>query len=678
MLRLKFRSKAALPALLAFIALQPLVSHAQAGFIPPTPEELSMKESAEVPGADAILLNRDELDDDDNHVRNIYTRIKVLSEKGVSRYGDVEIQYFKGSDLNGMYIGEVYARTIEPDGTIVPFTGKPQDKLLEKDKETAHMSKVFSFPAVKVGSILEYRYTLRFDDHHFYQPDWYIQNDLFLRKGHFVWKPTDRELHGTTRGGRETFSERLTWAQSLPPGVEVKRVRLPTQRLTLEVNVANVLPFLEEDHMPPIQSTRYHVLFYYTPYADAKEFWTTEFKYWNSDTKKFQNVTNVVRDQAQQATAGATTDEQEARKLYAFIMTLENTDYTRTRTSQEEKAEIKSAEDVLKRKHGSSDQLAMTYVALAHAAGLQASSMIVADRRNLILDVNWFEFNQLTDQIAIVKFGGEDHYLDPGSRYTPFGHLEWNHTIAGGVRQDGPADVATMFVRTPPETYQYSHTARVGDVKIEPDGHMAGTVTLTYEGSPAVQWRHVALRNDEAELRDRLKKQLQGWMPGGTEVEIKTLTGLFDGEVPLKVTASVDGHIGNSIGSRVMLPSALFEANSRPAFPHEKRDQGVYFPYSEFMQDAVRYTLPAGYSVESAPASESAHFQKLAVYSLKSTQAANTITLRRDMVLGDLYYPLKDYPELRTFYNDLEHKDHGSVVLKRSSDTASMQAPAGK
>jgi hypothetical protein len=667
-----FRLKAALPSLLGFVLLHPLQSNAQ-NWIAPTPEELKMTSIPEVPGADAVILNRDELDDDDNHVRNIYYRIKVLSEKGVTQYGNVELNYFKGNELNGTYIGEVYARTIEPDGTIVPFTGKPQDKLLEKDKESAAMAKVFSFPAVKVGSILEYRYTLRFDDHHFYQPDWYIQNELFLRKGHFLWKPTDKELMGTTRGGRQTISERLTWAKSLPPGVEVKMTHTPLQRLLLEVNVADVLPFSEEDHMPPIRSAKYHVFFYYTPYVDGKDFWVSEFKYWNSDTKKFQNVSSPVREQAQQVIVGATSDEEKARKLYAFVMTLENTDYTRKRTTQEEKAEIKSAEDVLKRKHGSSDQIAMTYVALAHAAGLEASSMIVADRRVLMLDVSWLDFGQLSDQIAVVKYGGAEHFLDPGSRFTPFGHLEWNHSIANGLRQDGSLDVMTMFKQSPAETYQYSHTSRVGDVKIEPDGHMTGTVTLTFEGSPALQWRHLALTNDEAEVRDRLKKQLRDWMPGGTEVEIKTLTGIDNGEVPLKVTATIDGHIGSSVGSRVMLPSALFEANSVPAFPHEKRDQAVYFPYSEFRQDAVRYTLPPGYSVESAPTAETAKFQTLAAYSLKSTQTANTITLRRDMVLGDLYYPLKDYPELRAFYNNFEHRDHGSVVLKRSTETASAQ-----
>jgi transglutaminase-like putative cysteine protease len=670
-----FRTKAVLTSLLTFVLLIPVLSHAQ-GWTAPTPEELKMTSISEVPGADAVILNRDELDDDDNHVRNIYTRIKILTESGL-KYGDVELRFDKRSDARGTSIGEIYARTVEPDGSIVPFTGKPYDKLLEKDKENAYTARVFSFPAVKVGSILEYRYTIRWDDNLFIPPDWTVQGDLFVRRTHYLWKPTDKELRGTTRGGRENISQRIAWARSLPAGKEVNMVRLPTGRLKLELEVADVMPFYEEDHMPPVRSSRYHVFFYYTPYVDAKEYWTSEFKYWNSDTRKFENVSNVVREQAQQLTAGATSDEDKARKLYAFVMTIENTDYTRKRTTQEEKAEIKSAEDVLKRKHGSSDQITMTYIALAHAAGLEASAMAVTDRDYLIFDANWLDFNQLSDEIAVVKYGGEDHYLDPGSRYAPFGHLEWGHTMSSGVRQDSPADVATMFKQTPPESYKYSHTSRVGDLKIEPDGHMTGIVTLTFDGNPALQWRHTALRNDEGEVRDRIKKRLESWMPGGTQVEIKSLAGVDNGEVPLKITASVDGHIGNSVGSRVMLPGALFESNSKPAFPHEKRDRAVYFPYSEFVQDAVRYTLPAGYTIESVP-QETARFQNLAAYSLKSTVVGNTVTLRRDFILADLYYPLADYPAFRAFYGDFEHKDHNSVVLKRTNETASIDTPPAK
>lgn len=676
MISLPCRSRFSLLLPLAAGLLTSARLHAQAWTVP-TPEELHMTSIPEVPGAEAVILNRDELDDDDNHMRSIYYRIKILSEGGL-RLADVELEYDKRHDLSGNSIGEINGRTLQPDGTIVPFIGKPHDKLLRKDKDNAFSARVFSMPAVQVGSIIEYRYSIRWDDHVFFRPYWILQTDLYLRKGHFRWKPTAHDLTSTTRGGRENIANRITWAESLPKGTEVKMTRTATQRLNIEMNIADVAPFGNEEFMPPIQSSRYHVFFYYTPYLSALEYWKTEAKYWSTDTGKFTKNTPSVQAAAQTASAGASTDEEKARKLYAYVMTLDNTSYTRKRGNQEEKAEIKSAEDVLKRKRGNEDEIAMTYVALARAAGLQAAVMAVADRSKLIFDTNWMDFGaQLTDDIAVVKYGGADHYLDPGARYATFGHLAWDHSTCGGVRQDS-LDPATMFQMTPTEAYKFSHTARVADLKLEANGHMNGSVTFTYEGSPALRWRQVALRNDEGELRQQVKKELEGLMPGGTDVEVKAVDGLDNGEVPLKVTAAVSGNIGNAMGSRVVLPAALFEANSRPTFPHEKREQAVYFPYSELKQDAVRYVLPPGFVIESAPATATTKFQSVAAYTLRTVQATNTITVRRDLVLGEIYFPIKDYPALRTFYNDLERKDHDSVVLKRTEQAAGNLPPVGQ
>ncbi|MGI4853021.1 MAG: DUF3857 domain-containing protein [Janthinobacterium lividum] len=643
----------------------------------PTPEELHMTALADVPGAEAVMLNREETDDDDNHSRMYYYRIKVLSEGGI-KLGDVELQYDKRSDSMGTSVQDITGRTIQPDGTVVPFTGKPHDKLLYKDKENAFSARVFSMPAVQVGSIIEYRYYVRWDDHAYSAPDWIVQSDLFLRSGRFHWKPTDKELSSRTRGGRENISNRITWAQSLPKGTDVKMIRQANQRLDITLNVANVMPFGNEEFMPPIRSSRYHVFFYYTPYRSSQEYWDTEVKYWNTDTGKFTKVSAAVQAEAQTATARAATDEDKARTLYADVMTFENTDYTRKRTGQEEKAEVRSAEDVVKRKRGSSDQIAMTYVALARAAGLQASVMTVVDRSNRIFDPNWMDFNaQLTDNIVVIRYGNAEHFLDPGSRYAAFGHLQWQHSISGGVRQDNP-DPAKLFQLTSADGYKFSRTSRVADLQVQRDGHMSGTVTFTYDGNPALQWRHVALRNDEAELRDQLKKQIERVMPGGTEVEVETIGGLTNGEVPLTVKATVSGTIGNAVGSRVMLPVCLFEANRTPTFPHAKRDQGIYFPYSEMKQDAVRYSLPPGFTVEAPPAKVTTQYKNLAAYSQTASQAGSSITIRRDLILGDMYFPLEDYAAVRSFYNDFEQKDHGAIVIKRTADASSPASTAGQ
>ena len=179
----------------------------------PTPEELQMTAEPAEPGASAIYLLRDERADDKIHIHTIYIRLKVLSEKGKD-YADQEIDYEGGQ----FRITGVEGRTIHSDGTVIPFTGKPYQKLIDKNGKEKYKATVFSMPDVQVGSILEYRYVLAYDSNLVVSPRWFLQGALYTRKAHFYFLPSTHELedgHGGTMRGHVAYSAYL------PPGAKV-------------------------------------------------------------------------------------------------------------------------------------------------------------------------------------------------------------------------------------------------------------------------------------------------------------------------------------------------------------------------------------------------------------------------------------------------------------------------
>jgi hypothetical protein len=143
----------------------------------PTPEELSMTSQPEVPGAPAVYLFREETTEDNLHMFSTYVRLKVLTERG-KEYANVELAFEHGSLGDSTMIDDIQGRTIHSDGTVIPFTGKPYEKLVEKTQGVRFMAKVFTLPDVEVGSIIEYRYKLRLNDNWFRSPQWYIQSSL--------------------------------------------------------------------------------------------------------------------------------------------------------------------------------------------------------------------------------------------------------------------------------------------------------------------------------------------------------------------------------------------------------------------------------------------------------------------------------------------------------------------
>ena len=629
----------------------------------------------QVPGAAAVYLYREETTEDRSHKFSIYVRLKVLTDTGKD-FGNVELRYARFHDdtgFSGYSIEDIQGRTIHPDGTVIPFTGKPFEKLIEKTHGAKVMAKVFTMPDVTTGSILEYRYKLHYDDEFFDSPSWFLQSELFTRKAHYTWMPIDLKSIMLVNS-RDEAADKIAWSSVLPHGSQIVQTRT-IQGEKLELNVQDVPPAPNEDFMPPIRSLTYRVLFYYTAYRSPDEFWKNEGKFWTKKQDKFIGPGPLVETAVKDIVAPSDTSEQKLRKIYAAVMKLENTRYTREHTTTEEKAnglkEIRNADDIWTRKRGSDDQITGLFVAMARAAGFKAYIGAVTNRDHDVFVKNYLNLSQLDDTIAILNIDGKDQFFDPGTRYCPYGHLAWQHTLTGGIRQT--EDGSGLF-NTPSEPYSFSRTLRVANLNINPDGTLSGKLTMTYLGDPAIRWRHHLLEGDSASLERGIRSSVEQLVPPGVEVKVTAIDKTEDYEQPLVATLEVKGTLGSSTGKRLLIPGDIFEANSKPTFPHAKREVSVYFDYPHLIRDAVHINFSPTLSVESVPAADNSTFEKSIAHSLSSESTANSLTIRRDYILGEIFYSPAQYPELRSFYTKIETRDHESVVL---TTAASVAKPVG-
>jgi hypothetical protein len=633
----------------------PVVLSAQ--FQSPSKEELEMTSDPKAPGADAVYLYREEKTDDNLHYHSYYVRLKVLTEKG-KELATVRTPYerrnFKVTDIQG--------RTIHRDGTVIPLTAKPSDLTDVKTKDFQVNTMVFTLPNVEVGSILEYRLQVRYEDNTVSSPTWQIQQAYFVHKAHYQFEPSRNLAYITDSRGN--LANNLMYALILGDGTKMKHD--VSGRFSLDVD--DVPPIPKDDWMPPLNTINWRAEFYYSEYPTGAEFWRNEGKRWTKETDRFADPAKSLKNAVAELVGASDSDEQKARKIYTAVMKLDNTDFTREKSSAERKSEklkaIRNAEDVWLQKSGSSDDLALLYVALARAAGLHVYPVQVVNRDRAIFDPSYLTLSQLDDYIVDVVLNGKDVYLDPGQKMCPFGLLHWKHSFASGLRltDDGP-----VAATTPMGSYTSTAFDRVADLNIDDAGNLKGTARFILTGQEALHWRQLSIRNDETEVKKQFDEAIRAYMPDGVQADFNHFIALSDYESNLVAMVDVSGNLGTATGKRFFLPGLFFEAHARhPFVAQDKRTTLVDVHYPKMESDQVTYHLPTGFAVETAPQAADISWPSHAVFKVKTIVSGNDVTVARTVAFNFAVLPSKDYGDLHDFYQKVSTADQQQLVLTRA------------
>jgi hypothetical protein len=637
---------------------------AMAQFQQPTADELKMTADPKAPGVAAVYFNIEEIADDPLHVQSYYARIKVLTEKGKS-LATVELPYLKGS----FKISDIKGRTIHSDGTIIPLADKPDDLLISKSGDREIGRKVFTLPSVEVGSILEYRYRLTYEDNIYSSPEWEIQQDYPVRKAHYEFTPFKAFLPGTMNQtsmflqdeNGDTLNSLLWWGK-LPDGVKVEQAP-SSGRFSLDLT--DVPPTPDEEWMPPIRSLKYHIDFYYKASNSPAQFWMDAAKRWSKNVDKFAEQSKGIKEAVAGLIAVGDSDLVKAQKLYKAVQALDNTDYSRKKSESELKQlklkDAKHAEDTWKQKSGDSEDIALLYLAMARAAGLHAYAMKVVSRGRALFDPTYLSVRQLDDTVVLLSIDDKGVLVDPGEKMAPFGTLNWRHSNAGGLRQ---GDNGPGYGVTPMQEYDKNATMRTGDITLDAHGGITGNIRVVMSGQAALQWRQTALRNDEAEVKKQFDKELEGIVPDGVTAHVDHFLSLDDPDTNLMAIVNVQGTLGTATSKRLLVPGLFFEARGRTPFVStEKRQVAVDMHYGERETETMTYQLPAGIAVEAAPADASLPWKGHAAYVVKSVHSADKVVVGRTLARAFTEAKPEEYQELRAFYQQVSAADQQQIVL---------------
>jgi len=621
-----------------------------------------MTAEPKAPGAPAIILFR-EVDRDDRGQtahEDVYYRIKILTEEG-RKYADIEIPFFKdeGNVVN------LHARTIKPDGTIVEFNGKAFDKMIVKARGVKYMAKTFTLPDVQPGCILEYYYTNDLSERYIVASHWILSDELFTRSAKFSLKPYNTD--------DSTFPVYLRWTWNLLPTGTTQPKQAPDHAINLEAS--DIPAFQVEDYMPPQNEMKSRVDFIYSdePFEnDPDVYWKKWGKKRNGYLEGFVGKKHEMEQAVSQIISPSDSPEVKLQKIYARVQQIRNTSYEQEKTEQEQKRAkekvLENVDSIWKKQYGNGQQLTWLFLALARAAGFDASGVWVADRENYFFFPQSMDGRRMDGNVVLVKLNGKDMFFDPGAAFVPFGMLPWPETGVRGRKldKDGGSWVDTA-IPLPGD----SIIERKGELKLTDTGDLEGKLTITYTGLESWQRRLEEHLSDDAAKKKYLEDEVKEAIPAACDVELSNQPDWKSSSNPLvaEFKLKIPGWV-SSAGRRALLPVGLFSAPEKHLFDHADRVHPVYFNFPFQRLDDISIDLPLGWQISTLP--DMPPFDAKAItYNLDAKNDKGTLHLKRTLNVDVTYLPKENYGTLRQIFQRVRTGDEQQVILQPGATTAS-------
>jgi hypothetical protein len=539
----------------------------------------------------------------------------------------------------------------------VDFNGQIFDKMIVKGRGVKIQAKTLSLPDVQVGSIIEYKYVTRWDIASLSRTRWEVQSELPTRRAKFILKPYTEQGYS------------VNWINYFIPTDK----RASEQKDgTIQLEMENIPAFEQEDFMPPKGELEMRVQFFYSVgrVEQVDEFWKRiskeSYDYWN----QFIGKRGGIERASAEITAGANTPEEKLRKIYVLVQQIRNLSYERDKSEAEEKREkLKEnnhIEDVWKRGYGWRSEINALFVGLVRAAGMESSFVRISERDTYFFKKNLKLSSQLDGQVALVRVGDKDVFYDPATPFNPFGLLAWEKTAVQGIRLEKQGGT---FISTPQPNGADATEQRTAALRLNEDGKREGKVRYMVNGYPAARRKRAALELDENGRNKDLEDDLKEELPSNAVVKLRNTTGWTSSDEPLVVEYDIEiPGFALTTGRRLLVPTGVFQANTRNPFDHEVRKHPVYFRYPFREIDDVTIELPPGYRIESVPVNKKIP-AAFGSYEILRESKDSKLHIIRKFVMDGYFYNPEYYPTLRQFYVLTRGGDEEQAVLRA--------APAG-
>ncbi|MCK5074786.1 MAG: DUF3857 domain-containing protein [Calditrichia bacterium] len=573
--------------------------------------------------------------------KKIHKRIKVITEDG-KKHATVRIPFYYEDKIRGLE-----AQVFLPNGKKIKMKGKE----VHEEESGKTRTKVFAIPGVEVGSVIEYKYTLK-SDYLTNLEAWDFQDRIYTKLSRLtVYLPSGFSYN--------VFTTNVDGVEPDPVYEKIKDIQTRKWLGKYTWEFVELPAIKDEPYMKNWKDYKTSIHFQLISYKDQYQYYKF-IKEWKDLAEKagegfnkYIKITGDIKKLTKNLIGTEFSGEKEqAEILYKYVRDSIKTD-GRYRI-------LKKVNKILKERNASAGAKNILLISLLRYAGFNANPVLISTRTNGKVYSQSPKLDQFNHIIVKVQVGKFSYCIDASDEYVPFGTLPANDLVNTGFEvKDKIGDFVKLISRKKTNIDRCEIKA-----KLTEDGELICETEITKLGYIGTSEKRRLEKKEASELwEERLKDtyadvvfdsvKVEGLEEDGTKVKTKLYYTIPD--------------YAQVVGDNMYLPIPFLNKSESNIFKREKRSFPVDYDYPFTEIDKVEIELPGNISVIEAPPNVSQRINGASLIS-DINNGENTITVTNKFKIDKMTFSPKEYRVLRALYGKVVETDQGQIVLKIKSE----------
>lgn len=503
-----------------------------------------------------------------------------------------------------------------------------------------------------------------------------------------AWEVTEEERGIFTQDGYR-FQSRLPvllsrYTLTLPAGWEVKGVLFNADPQTAQVSgntytwEMRSLPFRDrEEYSPRLSALVPRLAVSYFPPTDNRtglqglKDWPSVSAWLSGFVEPAAEVTDAIREKAQQLTASASSEIGRIRAIAAFTQQTKYVEISLNLTRGGGYTPH-AAKDTLSRNYGDCKDKATLMRALLKAAGIDSYlTTITADDREYVRP-EWASPTQFNHAIVAVHVSdavslptvlpdtplGRLLIFDPTDSITPVGDLPEQEQGSHALVIAGTRGALLTMPQLPASTNRIESSV---EGAVDSVGRLSAKIERKYFGQSAVPLRGAEKYLGNEIIQKALEREFARRVGATTLTNIAIMAHPEENRVSLNLDLGAE-RFGQNMQDRLyVVRPGLLASGGEYFLPAKERSAPVKLE-SDFRHDSIRIKIPSGYKVDELPAPvkiNNAYGALEASWAVENGEIimSQTLEIRQKMVQAS------EYRQVREFFDQLTGAETAPIVF---------------